>query len=322
MVQAAFDVAGRLFGLRFTPREDLPVYHPDVKAYEVRSAEGALVAIFLQDNYARATKRSGAWMSSLRVQSRNEPGGGPSIPVVLNNNNFAKGAPGAPTLLSLEDARTLFHEFGHGLHGMLSDVTYERLSGTSVLRDFVELPSQLFEHWLTEPAVLKQHARHWQTDAPIPDELIERMQKARRFNQGYETVRYCASAMVDMAVHALPREQLPDDLCAFEAETLQRLGLPDGVGMNHRLVHFQHLFSSSGYAAGYYVYLWAEVLDADGYEAFKEAGDPFDARVAAALRRYIYASGNSLEPGAAYAAFRGRAPKVEPLLRKRGLVPA
>jgi len=321
MVQAAFDVADRLFGLRFTPREDLPVYHPDVKAYEVRNADGALVAIFLQDNYARPTKRSGAWMSSLRVQSRNEPGGGASIPVVLNNNNFAKGGAGAPTLLSLEDARTLFHEFGHGLHGMLSDVTYERLSGTSVLRDFVELPSQLFEHWLTEPVVLKKHARHWQTDAPIPDALIDRMQKARRFNQGYETVRYCASAMVDMAVHALPREQLPDDLCAFEAETLQRLGLPDGVGMNHRLVHFQHLFSSAGYAAGYYVYLWAEVLDADGYEAFKEAGDPFDAQVAAALRRYIYASGNSLEPGAAYAAFRGRAPKVEPLLRKRGLVP-
>ena len=322
MVQAAFDVAGRLFGLRFTLREDLPVYHPDVKAYEVRNAGGALVAIFLQDNYARPTKRSGAWMSSLRVQSRNEPGGGPSIPVVLNNNNFAKGAPGAPTLLSLDDARTLFHEFGHGLHGMLSDVTYERLSGTNVLRDFVELPSQLFEHWLSEPVVLKQHARHWQTDAPIPDELIERMRKARRFNQGYETVRYCASAMVDMAVHALPREQLPEDLCVFETETLQRLGLPDGVGMNHRLVHFQHLFSSSGYAAGYYVYLWAEVLDADGYEAFKEAGDPFDARVAAVLLRYIYASGNSLEPGAAYAAFRGRAPKVEPLLRKRGLVPA
>jgi peptidyl-dipeptidase Dcp len=322
MVQAAFDVAGRLFGLRFTPRDDLPVYHPDVKAYEVRNADDAVVAIFLQDNFARATKRSGAWMSTLRVQHRNAPDGAAQIPVVLNNNNFAKGAPGTPTLLSLDDARTLFHEFGHGLHGMLSDVTYERLSGTSVLRDFVELPSQLFEHWLSEPAVLKQHARHWQTDAPIPDALVERMQAARRFSQGYETVRYCASAMIDMAVHALPKDQLPEDLCAYEAQTLQRLGLPAGVGMNHRLVHFQHLFSSSGYAAGYYVYLWAEVLDADGYEAFKEAGDPFDARVAAALRRYIYASGNSIEPGAAYAAFRGRPAVVEPLLRKRGLVPA
>ncbi|MGL6109904.1 MAG: M3 family metallopeptidase, partial [Rubrivivax sp.] len=213
-----------------------------------------------------------------------------------------------------------FHEFGHGLHGMLSDVTYERLSGTSVLRDFVELPSQLFEHWLLEPAVLKQHARHWQTDAPIPDALIARMHAARHFNQGYETVRYCASAMLDMAVHALPRAELPADLGAFESDMLQRAGLPAGVGLNHRLVHFQHLFSSSSYAAGYYFYLWAEVLDADGFEAFKEAGDPFDARVADALRRCIYASGNSLEPGAAYAAFRGRGPRVEPLLRKRGLV--
>jgi peptidyl-dipeptidase Dcp len=322
VVQAAFDCAQRLFGLRFTLREDLPVYHPDVKAYEVRNAAGAVVAIFLQDNFARSAKRSGAWMSSLRQQSRNEPGGGTALAVVLNNNNFARGAPGAPTLLSLDDARTLFHEFGHGLHGMLSDVTYERLSGTSVLRDFVELPSQLFEHWLSEPAVLKQHARHWQTDEPIPDALIERMQAARRFNQGYETVRYCASTYTDMALHSLPRAQLPADLCAWEAETLHGLGLPDGVGLNHRLVHFQHLFSGSGYAAGYYVYLWAEVLDADGYEAFKEAGDPFDARVAERLRRYVYASGNSLEPGAAYAAFRGRGPQVEPLLRKRGLLPA
>ncbi len=322
MVQAAFDCAQRLFGLRFTPREDLPVYHPDVKAYEVHNAAGKVVAVFLQDNFARSTKRSGAWMSSLRMQNRNEPGGGAALPVVLNNNNFAKGAPGAPTLLSQEDVRTLFHEFGHGLHGMLSDVSFERLSGTQVLRDFVELPSQLFEHWMSEPAVLKQHARHWQTDAPIPDELIERLHAARRFNQGYETVRYCASAFADMAVHALSREQLPADLCAFEDETLRQLGLPEGVGINHRLVHFQHLFSGSGYAAGYYVYLWAEVLDADGFEAFKEAGDPFDPRVAALLHRFIYASGNSLEPGAAYAAFRGRAAQVEPLLRKRGLVPA
>jgi peptidyl-dipeptidase Dcp len=320
VVQAAFDCASRLFGLRFTLREDLPVYHPDVKAYEVRDAAGAVVAIFLQDNFARATKRSGAWMSTLRLQSRNEPGGVSAIPVVLNNNNFAKGAPGAPTLLSLEDARTLFHEFGHGLHGMLSDVTYERLSGTQVLKDFVELPSQLYEHWITEPEVLKAHARHWQTDEPIPDALIERMHAARRFNQGYETVRYCASTYADMAVHSLPREQLPADISAWEAEEMQRRGLPDGVGMNHRLVHFQHLFSSSGYAAGYYVYLWAEVLDADGFEAFKEAGNPFDPKVAELLRRYVYASGNSLEPGAAYAAFRGRGPEVEPLLRKRGLL--
>ena len=319
VVQAAFDCAQRLFGLHFTPRDDLPVYHPDVKAYEVRDAAGRVVAIFLQDNFARTSKRSGAWMSTLRSQSRNEPGGGSALPVVLNNNNFAKGAPGAPTLLSLEDARTLFHEFGHGLHAMLSDVTFERLSGTQVLKDFVELPSQLFEHWIGQPQVLKRHARHWHTGEAIPDALIERLHAARRFNQGYETVRYCASAHTDMALHALARERLPADPSRWEHEELQRLGLPDGVGLNHRLVHFQHLFAGSGYAAGYYVYLWAEVLDADAFEAFEEAGDPFDAQVAQRLRRHVYACGNSVEPAAAFIAFRGRAPQRAALLRKRGL---
>ncbi|MBK9361755.1 MAG: M3 family metallopeptidase [Rubrivivax sp.] len=321
MVQAAFDCAGRLFGLRFAPRDDLPVYHPDVKAYEVRNAGGEVVGLFLQDNFARASKRSGAWMSALRWQNRNSPSAMAEWPVILNNNNFAKGAPGEPTLLSLDDARTLFHEFGHGLHGLLSDVTFERLSGTQVLRDFVELPSQLFEHWLSEPEVLRRHARHWQTGEPIPDALVQRLHAARRFNQGYETVRYTASAIVDMAVHARTEAEPPPDLCAFEAEVLAAHGLPPGVGINHRLVHFQHLFSGSGYAAGYYVYLWAEVLDADGYEAFREAGNPFDPRLAESLRRHIYGSGNSLDPGAAYAAFRGRAPTVTPLLRKRGLIP-
>jgi peptidyl-dipeptidase Dcp len=328
MVQAAFDCAGRLFGLQFRHRPDLPVYHPDVEAYEVCNAAGLVCGIFLQDNFARPTKRSGAWMSSLRWQNRNVPQevtlkvqeGAAEIPVILNNNNFAKGAPGAPTLLSMDDVRTLFHEFGHGLHGLLSNVTYERLSGTQVLRDFVELPSQLFEHWASEPAVLKQHARHWQTDEPIPDELLERLQRARRFNQGYETVRYTASALVDMAVHALTDEEPPADLSAFEAQELQRLGLPHGVGLNHRLVHFQHLFSSSGYAAGYYVYLWAEVLDADAFDAFVEADDPFDPQTAQALQRFVYGSGNSLEPGAAFASFRGRQARVEPMLRKKGLL--
>jgi peptidyl-dipeptidase Dcp len=320
MVQAAFDCAGRLFGLRFTHRPDLPVYHPDVKAYEVHDAGGRPVGVFLQDNFARASKRSGAWMSSLRLQNRNAPGGGGELPVILNNNNFAKGSPDQPTLLSMDDVRTLFHEFGHGLHGLLSDVTYERLSGTQVLRDFVELPSQIFEHWMSEPAVLQQHARHWQTGEALPIEQIQRLHRARQFNQGYETVRYCASALVDMAVHALPDAQPPEDLVAFEAAELQRLGLPPGVGLNHRLVHFQHLFSGSSYAAGYYVYLWAEVLDADGYDAFVEAGDPFDPQVAQALRRFIYASGNTLPPGQAYESFRGRPAQVTPMLRKRGLV--
>jgi peptidyl-dipeptidase Dcp len=258
-------------------------------------------------------------MSNLRWQHRNGPDGAAQLPVILNNNNFAKGA---PTLLSLDDARTLFHEFGHGLHGLLSDVTYERLSGTQVLRDFVELPSQLFEHWIAEPEVLQRHARHWQTGEPIPLELVQRLHRARQFNQGYETVRYTASAIVDLAAHALPDAEPPADLCAFEAEVLAARGLPDGIGLNHRLVHFQHLFASSGYAAGYYVYLWAEVLDADGYGAFEEAGSPFDPAVAQRLLRHIYSTGNSVEPGAAYAAFRGRAPTVQPLLEKRGLLKA
>ncbi len=327
MVQAAFDCAQRLFGLRFVERPDLPVYHPDVKAYEVRAADDALVGVFLQDNYARPSKRSGAWMSNLRWQHRNAPApqdadasGTRALPVILNNNNFAKGAPGEPALLSVDDARTLFHEFGHGLHGLLSDVRYERLSGTQVLRDFVELPSQIFEHWITEPEVLKRHARHWQTGEPIPDALIQRLQAARRFNQGYETVRYTGSAIVDMALHARTEAEPPADLCAWEAELLASLGHPAPVGINHRLVHFQHLFAGSSYAAGYYVYLWAEVLDADGYDAFTEAGSPFAPQVAADLRRHIYASGNSVEPGAAFAAFRGRAASVTPLLRKRGLL--
>lgn len=320
MLQAAFDCAGRLFGLRFVERPELPVYHADVRAYEVLDAGGQAIGLFLNDAFARQGKRSGAWMSSLALQHRNTADGAPQRPVILNNTNFARGAPDAPALLSLDDVRTLFHEFGHGLHGLLSDVGYERLSGTQVLRDFVELPSQLYEHWATEREVLKRHARHWRSGEPIPDSLIDRMRAARRFGQGYETVRFMASAMVDMAVHARPDAEPPADICTYESETLARLGHPEVAGMNHRLVHFQHLFSGSAYAAGYYVYLWAEVLDADAYDAFVEAGDPFDAATAQRLRRWIYASGNRVEPGAAFAAFRGRAPRVEPMLRKKGLV--
>jgi peptidyl-dipeptidase Dcp len=323
MVDAVFDCAQRLFGVRFTPRADLQAYHPDVKVYEVRqAADDSLVGIFLHDNFARPSKRSGAWMSLFRSQSRNS--GSPTegvLPIVVNNNNFAKGAPGEPTLLSFDDARTLFHEFGHGLHGLLSSVTYERLSGTNVLRDFVELPSQLFEHWLSEREVLKQHARHHLTNQPIPDELISRLEEANRFNQGYETVRYVASARIDMAAHALTDAEGPD-ITDFEQAEVARMGLPAAVGMNHRLSHFQHLFAGSGYAAGYYVYLWAEVLDADGYDAFTEAGSPFDASVAQRLRQFIYSSGNSREPREAYRAFRGRDPKVQPMLRERGLLEA
>jgi peptidyl-dipeptidase Dcp len=320
ITEAAFDCAGRLFGLSFVARPEIAVYHPDVTVYEVRGAGGEPIGLFLHDNFARPTKRSGAWMSAYRVQSKNGLGdAAPVLPIIVNNNNFAKGAPGEPTLLSFDDARTLFHEFGHGLHGLLSNVTYERLSGTRVLRDFVELPSQLFEHWLEEPEVLKRHARHHLSGEPIPDALIEKLHAARHFNQGYETVRYTASALVDMAAHARS-DSAVDDVVGFERAELERIGLPAGVGLNHRLTHFQHLFSGSGYAAGYYVYLWAEVLDADGFEAFVEAGNPFDATVAKRLFRFIYSSGNSIEPAAAYRAFRGRAPTPEPMLKQRGLV--
>ena len=321
MVEALFDCAQRLFGISFVARPEIRAYHPDVKVYEVRGNDGAPIGVFLHDNFARTSKRSGAWMSSFRKQSRNlaDPGDQAALPIIVNNNNFAKGAVGEPTLLSFDDATTLFHEFGHGLHGLLSNVTYERISGTAVLRDFVELPSQIFEHWLAEPEVLKRHARHYQTDAPIPDALIAKLQAARLFNQGYETVRYTASALVDMAAHALTGAEAPD-VVEFERAELARIGAPAVVGMNHRMTHFQHLFAGSSYAAGYYVYLWAEVLDADGYDAFKEAGSPFDPAVAQRLRQFIYSTGNSIEPSAAYRAFRGRGPTVEPMLKQRGLV--
>ncbi|HEY8974221.1 MAG TPA: M3 family metallopeptidase, partial [Burkholderiaceae bacterium] len=317
MVQAAFDCAQRLFGIRMVRNDAIPVYHPDVVPYEVHDGD-RLIGIFLHDNFARQTKRSGAWMSALRWQCRN---GGVDLPVIMNNNNFAKGAPGEPTLLSFDDARTLFHEFGHGLHGLLSNVTYQRLSGTNVLRDFVELPSQLFEHWLLEPEVIARHARHWQTGEPIPETLVRRLQEARRWGQAYETVRYAGSALVDMAVHSRQDKEPPPDLPEFEAATLARLNLPPEVGINHRLLHFQHLFSGSAYAAGYYVYLWAEVLDADAFDAFKEAGNAFDPATAARLRQCIYGAGDSVAPQQAYASFRGRMPSIEPLLRKRGLLP-
>ncbi|MCV2420714.1 M3 family metallopeptidase [Paucibacter sp. DJ2R-2] len=318
MVQALFDCAQRLFGLRFVHRPEVAGYHADVQVYEVRNADDSLRGVFLHDNFARSTKRSGAWMNAMRWQARN---GMDCVPIILNNNNFAKGAPGEPTLLSFDDARTLFHEFGHGLHGLLSEVEFERLSGTQVLRDFVELPSQIFEHWMSEPEVLKKHARHYQSGEPIPDSLLAKLKAAELFNQGYETVRYTASALVDLAVHSRSESEGPD-VVAFEADCLAAYGLPAAVGLNHRLTHFQHLFSGASYAAGYYVYMWAEVLDCDGYEAFVEAGSAFDAATAERLRRSILSSGNSQEPGAAFRAFRGRDPVVQPMLKSRGLLPA
>lgn len=318
VVEAAFDCAYRLFGLTFRLRPEIAAYHPDVKVYEVRGRDDRVVGVFLHDNFARPTKRGGAWMSSYRLQSRIA---GDVLPIIVNNNNFAKGVPGEPTLLSLDDALTLFHEFGHGLHGLLSQVTFESLSGTQVLRDFVELPSQIFENWLLEPEVLKKHARHIETGQPMPDELIARLEQARRFNQGFETVEYTACALVDMALHARDNSA-GVDITAFESDELARIGMPREIVMRHRLPHFLHLFASSGYAAGYYVYMWAEVLDADGYDAFLEAGNPFDPALAERLRRYVYSAGNTLEPGSAFRAFRGRDPRVEPMLTKRGLTGA
>jgi peptidyl-dipeptidase Dcp len=326
MVQAAFDCARRLFGIRFIHRPDLVLYHPDVKGYEVTREDGTPVGLFLHDNFARPTKRSGAWMSAYRMQSglpdlAEGRGLARTLPIIVNNNNFAKAPEGQPTLLSFDDVRTLFHEFGHGLHGLLSSVRFERLSGTQVLRDFVELPSQLFEHWMGQPQVLQAHARHVMTGEPIAQDLIDKLQAARNFGQGYETVRYTASALTDMAVHGLGAAELPADPVAFEAQVLKRYGLPQGVGLNHRFTHFQHLFSGSSYAAGYYVYLWAEVLDCDAFQAFKEAGDIFDPGTAQRLLECIYSAGNRVEPGQTYRDFRGRDARVEPMLRDRGLIP-
>ena len=323
MIGAMFDCAGKLFGLSFEEKLGVPMYHPDVRTFEVKNASGALVGIFLSDNFARASKSGGAWMSAYRWQSRMDDSGsgGEVIPIIANHNNFAKAPAGEPTLLSLDDVRTLFHEFGHGLHGLLSNVTFERLSGTNVLQDYVELPSQLFEHWALESAVLDKHARHYKTGAPIPVNLRERIEAARLFNKGYDTVQYTSSALVDMAAHALTNYD-EFDLVGFEKAELATLGMPAAIPMNHRLTHFRHLFAGDSYAAGYYVYMWAEVLDADAFDAFVEAGDPFDASTAERLHRYVYSAGNTIEPRDGYAAFRGRAAKVEPMLRKKGLLEA
>ncbi|MBC7708656.1 MAG: M3 family metallopeptidase [Rhizobacter sp.] len=317
MMGAMFDCAGKLFGLAFEEKLGVPMYHPDVRTFEVKNAQGALVGIFLSDNFARASKSGGAWMSAYRLQSRMADTD--VIPIIANHNNFAKAPAGEPTLLSLDDVRTLFHEFGHGLHGLLSNVTFERLSGTNVLQDYVELPSQLFEHWALESVVLDKHAKHYQTGASIPAVLRQRIEAARLFNKGFETVQYTASALVDMAAHALTSYD-EFDLVGFEKAELARLGMPSPIPMMHRLSHFRHLFAGDSYAAGYYVYMWAEVLDADAFDAFVEAGDPFDAPTAERLHRYVYSAGNTIEPRDAYAAFRGRAAKVEPMLRKKGLL--
>jgi peptidyl-dipeptidase Dcp len=323
VTEAVMAVSNKLFGLTYVKRDDITSYHPDVNTYEVHeTAEDGtdkLVAIFIHDNYARKFKSSGAWMSEYRGQTKNlEPGADSmeGVPIISNNNNFAKGS--GPTLLSFDDATTLFHEMGHGHHGMLSDATYARLAGTNVLTDFVELPSQLMEHWLEQPEVLKEYARHYETNEPVPDEMLAKLKAAKSFNQGFETIEYTSCALLDMALHQV--ENYDDfDISKFEKEELARLGMPKGIIMRHRPAHFQHLFASSHYAAGYYVYLWAEVLDADVFAAFKETGNVFDEATAKKARKYIYSSGNTVAPDELFRLFRGRDPEIKYMLEKKGL---
>lgn len=314
VLEAAFDTASKLFGIVFEERDDVPVYHPDVRAWEVRTKKGEHVGLFLGDYFARPSKRSGAWMSSFRTQQKLT---GDVRPIVTNVMSVARGAEGTPTLLSFDDARTLFHELGHGLHGLLSDVTYPSLAMTNVLRDFVELPSQLYEHWLSRPEVLKKFALHHETGKPMPDRLLKQLKAARTFNQGFQTVEYTASALLDMELHTLGEAESLD-IDTFEKNVLSRIGMPAEIVPRHRVPHFQHIIG--GYAAGYYSYLWSEVMDADAFAAFEEAGDIFDRKTATKLKTHIYAAGGKRDALDAYVAFRGRAPETEGLLRKRGLV--
>ena len=312
MIEAAFDTATRLFGLEFKERHDVPRYHTDVRTWEVVNKDGSHAGLFLGDYFARPSKRSGAWMSSYRSQHKLKGG---ARPIIVNVMNFARGADGSPTLLSFDDARTLFHEFGHGLHGLLSDVTYPGISGTNVSRDFVELPSQLYEHWLSQPEVLKRFALHYKTGKPIPNALLKRLKAARNFNQGFATVEFTASALIDMELHEVAAGA-PIDVGQIEAALTKKIGMPPEISMRHRVPHFLHIMG--GYGAGYYSYMWSEVMDADAFSAFEETGDVFDPATAAKLKEFIYSAGNLRDPHEAYVAFRGRPPSVEGLLKKRG----
>jgi peptidyl-dipeptidase Dcp len=312
-----FFVADKLFGLRFAEVSDVPVYHPDVRVWLVQNAAGAQVGLWYFDPYARRGKQSGAWMSEYRSQQKLA---GHITPIVSNNANFTKGSPGEPVLINWDDAVTLFHEFGHALHGLLSNVSYPSLAGTSVARDFVEFPSQLLEHWLLTPDVLSRYALHYQTGAPMPQALVDKIQRARHFNQGFATLEFLASAIVDMELHLAGDADI--DAAQFERDTLKTLDMPEELVMRHRTPHFGHVFSSDGYAAGYYSYLWADTLVADAWEAFEQAGNVFDAQLAQRLREHVFTTGNQQEPDVAYRHFRGRDPDVQALLRKRGFIAA
>lgn len=312
--EGMFWVAGELFDFDFRPVTDVPVYHPDVRVWEVTDrTTGRHIGLFYFDPFARPGKRSGAWMNAYRRQERFD---GEVTTIVSNNLNFVKGAPGEPTLISWDDAETLFHEFGHALHGLSSSVNYPSLSGTAVPRDYVEFPSQLLEHWLATPEVLQRFAVHYQTGEPIPQDLVDRIERASTFNQGYATVEYLASALVDMRLHLAGDVEIDPD--AFERETLAEYGMPREIVMRHRTPHFLHVFASDGYSAGYYSYLWADVHTADAAEAFHEAGGLYDREVADRLRKYVFSVGNTIDPAEGYRAFRGRDAEVGALMRDRG----
>src|SRR5688572_28305334 len=312
--EGIFWVAGELFGFEFKPAADVPVYHPDVRVWEVTDRKsGRHVGLWYFDPYAREGKRSGAWMNAYRSQERLD---GTVTTIVSNNSNFVKGKPGEPVLISWDDAETMFHEFGHALHGLSSSVTYPTLAGTAVSRDYVEFPSQLLEHWLSTPEVLQRFALHHQTGKPIPQALVDKIKKASTFNEGFATTEYLSSALVDMKLHLAGSQKIDPD--AFEKKTLAELGMPSELVMRHRTPQFGHVFASDGYSAGYYSYLWSDVLTADAFEAFVEGKGAYDKSVAERLRKFIFSVGNTVDPAAAYRSFRGRDPRVEALMRKRG----
>jgi len=316
--EGMFWVAGQLFGFTFTPVDGVPVYNPDMRVFKVTDPSGTLVGLWYFDPYARTGKNSGAWMNAYRNQESFER---PITTIVSNNTNFVKGPPGEPILISWDDAIALFHEFGHALHGLNSKVRYPSLSGTSVARDYVEFPSQLLEHWLSTPEVLNRFALHYQTGQPIPPALVDKIEKASTFNQGFATVEYLASALVDMKLHLAGEQTIDPD--AFERDTLKALGMPSEIVMRHRTPQFGHVFSGDGYSAGYYSYLWSDTLSADAWEAFTEAGGPYDKAVAKRLHDDVFSAGNTVDPAEAYRAFRGRDPGIAALMRKRGFpVPA
>jgi len=314
--EGMFWVAGELFDLHFTPIENVPVYHPDVHVWEVKDGAGKQVGLWYFDPYARPGKRSGAWMNSYRRQERFD---GEITTIVSNNSNFVKGKPGEAVLISWDDAETLFHEFGHAIHGLSSNVTYPSLSGTDVARDYVEFPSQLLEHWLDTPEVLSRFARHYKTGEPLPAALLEKIKRAKTFNEGFKSVEYLASALVDMKIHLAEARSI--DPRAFEREMLAALGMPKEIVMRHRLPQFNHLFADDGYSAAYYSYLWSDTLTADAFEAFTEAGGPYDKVVAKRLRDHVFSVGNTIDPADGYRAFRGRDATIGALMRKRGFAP-